>query len=141
MNLSKIKNARITTLKATVLSLILLATSMFATAQGAGSSKELEVPRGFNFAQQRQVTLDLTLSHTNVLAVRVYGVNFQGKDRDETQSQSTSLLNISRVSYGTALYKTIEVPVQYTHLMIDYGQDNPEPVIIPEDNLLVVTDQ
>ncbi|MGH1540593.1 MAG: hypothetical protein ACRBHB_09235 [Arenicella sp.] len=113
---------------------------MLATAQGAGSSKELEVPHGFNFAQQRQVTLDLTLSHTNVLAVRVYGLNFEGKDKDETQAELPSLLGISKLSYGTSLYKTIEVPVQYTHLVIDYGQDNVEPVPIPKDNLLVVTD-
>ncbi len=140
MNLSNLKNTQITILKVIAFSLALLAAPMLATAQGAGSSKELEVPHGFNFAQQRQVTLDLTLSHTNVLAVRVYGLNFEGKDKDETQAELPSLLGISKLSYGTSLYKTIEVPVQYTHLVIDYGQDNVEPVPIPKDNLLVVTD-
>jgi len=140
MNLSNLKNAKIAMLKAIAISFALLATPMVASAQGAGSSKELEVPHGFNFAQQRQVTLDLTLSQTNVLAVRVYGLNFEGKDNDESQTGLPSLLSISKLSYGTSLYKIIEVPVQYTHMVIDYGQDNVEPVLIPQDNLLVVTD-
>lgn len=144
MNLFNLKNTQIAMLKATALSTALLA--LFATpimpvsAQGAGSSKELEVPRGFNFTQQRQVTLDLTLSQTNVLAVRVYGLNFQGKDKDDTQAELPSLLSINKLLYGTSLYKTIEVPVQYTHMVVDYGQENVEPVLIPQDNLLVITD-
>lgn len=140
MNLSNLKKIQMTILKAIALIITLLATSMVASAQSAGSSKELAVPHGFNFAQQRQVTLDLMLSQTNVLAVRVYGLNFEGKDTDEPQAELPSLLSISKLSYGTSLYKIIEVPVQYTHLVIDFGQDSIEPVLIPQDNLLVVTD-
>jgi len=140
MNLSNLKNAQIAMLQAIAISVALLATPVVASAQGAGSSKELEVPHGFNFAQQRQVTLDLMLSQTNVLAVRVYGLNFEGKDKNDAQAELPSLLSISKLSYGTSLYKIIEVPVQYTHMVIDYGQDNVEPVLIPQDNLLVVTD-
>lgn len=134
-------NLKAVTLGITLLTLFaVFTTPMVASAQGAGSSKELEVPHGFNFTQQRQVTLDLMLSQTNVLAVRVYGLNFEGKYRDDPEAELPSLLSISKLSYGTRLYKVIEVPVQYTHMMIDYGQDNVEPVLIPQDNLLVLTD-
>ncbi len=140
MNFFNLKNAQIKLLKAIALSVALLTTPMLAATQDAGSSKELEIPSGFNFAQQRQVTLDLKLTHADVLAVRVYGLNFKGKDKDETKSELPSLLSIIKLSYETSLYKTIEVPVQYTHVVIDYNQAKVEPILIPEDNLLVIKD-
>ncbi len=143
MNLFKQKNVAVRLLKkimCSIATLSVLVHPTFALSNDAGSSKELEVPHGFNFAQQRRVTLDLMLSQTNVLAVRVYGLNFEGMDKDESKSELPSLLSISKLEYGTSLYKIIEVPIQYTHVVIDYGQDTVEPVLIPQDNLLVLTD-
>lgn len=103
----------------------------------------LSIPVQFGFNAERKVALTIDFTHHSAQVVKVYGFNYRGlysrnKSNTDLPQIQRSLLAVMNVGETGLLAQSINIPQQYSHIVIDYGQANQQPQRIPQSNAIVI---